>query len=99
MQSIEIGLVPNEGNKSETVTTSATSAQSTVLYTDKSGYVNIFSTLDAFMRSGVNPTAVNTGADQFIPAGNLIRVGPVPVNHKLAFITAAAGTVYITKES
>lgn len=97
---LEISLVPNEGGKSEIVAVTATSAQSSVLYTDRSGYINLISTIDCFMRMGTNPTALNTGVDQFVPAGNLLRVGPIPPNYRLAFITASgAGTVYITEES
>ena len=96
----EITLVPNEGAKSEIVVTSTTSAQSSALYTSQAGYVNVLSTVDCFMRMGENPTALNTGADQFIPGGNLVRVGPIPPNFKLAFINATgAGQAYITKES
>jgi hypothetical protein len=96
----QISLVPNTGARSETVATSTTSAQSTALYTTQAGYVNLFSDVDCFMRMGENPTALNTGVDQFIPGGNLLRVGPIPPNYKLAFIlTAGTGTVYITEES
>lgn len=100
MNSLELSLVPNEGSRSETVAISTTSAQSTALYSTSPGYVNIFSTVDCFMRMGTNPTALNTGVDQFIPGNNLLRVGPIPSGYKLAFITAAGtGTVYITEES
>lgn len=96
----QISLVPNEGNKSEVIAISTTSAQSTALYGNSNGYVNLFSDVDCFMRMGLNPTALNTGVDQFIPGGNLLRVGPIPEDFKLAFITATGtGTVYITKES
>lgn len=98
--SFEISIVPNTGGRSETVAISTTSAQSSALFTDVAGYVNIFSTIDCFMRMGTNPTALNTGVDQFIPGNNLLRVGPIPPNYVLAFITAAGtGTVYITEES
>lgn len=97
---IEVSIVPNTGAQSEVLATvAATSVQSSVLYTNKAGYVNVYSELDCFMRMGENPTTVNTGVDQFIPAGNLLRVGPIPPNFKLAFIAAAVGNVYITKES
>ena len=71
---IEVSLVPNTGARSEVIATvAATSVQSSVLFTDKAGYVNVFSELDCFMRMGTNPTALNTGVDQFIPAGNLLQ--------------------------
>jgi hypothetical protein len=98
--SFEVSFVPNEGNHSQLVAVTTTSAQSTVLYTVAPGYVNIISTIDCFVRMGVNPVALNTGVDQFMPAGNMMRVGPVPARFRLAFIAASgAGTVYITKES
>lgn len=100
MPDIEISFTPNEGGRSESLAISSTSAQSSVLYTASAGYVNLISTADCFMRMGVSPTAVSSGADQFVPAGNLMRVGPVPATFRLAFITpSGAGTVYITKES
>jgi hypothetical protein len=100
MSDLEISLVPNEGGRSEIIAVSATSAQSSVLYLDRSGYVNLISTIDCFMRMGTDPAALNTGVDQFLPAGNLLRIGPIPPNYRLAFITASgAGTVYITEES
>lgn len=99
-QTFETSLVPNEGGKSETVSVSTTSAQSSAFYTNAAGYVNIFATHDCFMRMGTNPTAVSTGADQFIPANSLFRVGPIPAGHKLAFVVSSGNsTVYITKES
>lgn len=99
---LEISLVPNTGGRSEIVAISATSAQSSVLYPapQSPGYINLITTIDCFMRMGTNPVALNTGVDQFIPAGNLLRVGPIPADFRLAFITASgAGTVYITEES
>lgn len=68
----EIGLVPNTGALSEVVAASTTSAQSTVLYTDRDGYVNVYCSADYFMRMGTNPTALATGVDQFVPGGNLV---------------------------
>lgn len=98
--SFEISLVPNVGASSESVAISTTSAQSSALFSSAAGYVNIFSNVDCFMRMGTNPTALNTGVDQFIPGGNLLRVGPIPTSYKLAFITpSGTGTVYITKEN
>ena len=98
--SLEISFVPNEGGRSELVAVTTSSAQSAVLCSNTDGYVNLISTIDCFVRMGVNPTALSTGVDQFMPAGNLLRVGPVPEGFKLAFIAASgAGTVYITRES
>lgn len=97
---LEISLVPNEGGDSELIAISTVSAQSSILFPGYAGYVNILSTVDCFMRSGTNPTALADGTDQFIPGNNLLRVGPVPEDFRLAFITASgSGSVYITKES
>ena len=98
--SFETSLVPNTGGVSETVAISTVSAQSSALYPSYAGYVNIFSTVDCFMRMGTSPTALSTGVDQFIPGNNLLRIGPIAKDFKLAFITASGtGSVYITKES
>lgn len=99
MQTFEISLVPNVGGLSESVAVSAVSAQSSVFSTTGLEFVNLYSTIDVFMRMGTNPTALATGVDQYVPGGNLVRVGPIPPNYRLAFIAAGAGTVYITKES
>lgn len=100
MSSLEISLVPNAGGNSEVIAISTTSAQSSILFHEYAGYVNILSTTDCFMRTGANPTALADGTDQFIPGNNLLRIGPIPEDWKLAFITASgAGSVYITKES
>ena len=99
-QVIEVSFVPNEGGRSQAVSVSTTSAQSSVLYTNQAGYVNILSTVDCFIRMGTNPTALATGVDQFIPANNLFRTGPIPAEYKIAAVTGSGtGTVYITKES
>ena len=99
---IVIGLVPNEGGKSEQVAASTVSAQSTVLYPtpQSAGYVNVYCASDYFFKAGVNPTALATGVDQFVPGGNLLRVGPIAPGFRLAFILlTGTATVYITEEN
>lgn len=95
---LELSLVPNEGGLTQQLAIGVDVAQTTVLYTDKAGYVNIYSTAECFMRMGTNPLTVRA-TDQYIPAGNLLRVGPIPPNYKLCFDSATAGTVYVTKET
>jgi hypothetical protein len=52
---------------------------------------------DAFVRKGVNPTAV-VGTDQFVMARNTYRCELAP-GERLAFITSGAtGNVYFTQE-
>lgn len=63
MSSLEISLVPNEGGDSEIVAISTVSAQSSTLFSSYAGYVNILSTVDCFMRTGLNPTALADGTD------------------------------------
>lgn len=100
MPDIEISFVPNVGNLSAAVAISTTSAQSVVFSTRSESYVNLFSTADMFMRMGLNPVALSTGVDQFIPANNTVRISPIPANFRLAFITASGtGTVYVTDET
>lgn len=59
----------------------------------------VYSTVDCFARSAPAPgipVALVTGVDQFIPANTPLRVDGFAVGDKLAFISAASGSVYIT---
>jgi len=51
-----------------------------------------------FYREGANPTALNTGVDQILLAGNTYRIPTALPTNKFAFIpvTGSAGNVYIT---
>lgn len=84
-----------EGGKSQTVSASGTSAQSTAF--NGPTKVRIYSTVDVFFRRGSNPTAVTT--DAIIPAYSMFRLTGIKDGDKLAFITSGStGTVYITSE-
>lgn len=99
MHTYGISLTADEGARSEKVAISATSAQSATYGTSASG-AQLLVTPDVacFMRSGLNPTAVSTGVDMYLSAGNTYRV-QVGIGYKLAFITASGtGNVYITPE-
>lgn len=99
MRVLEISLVPNTGGLSEKLTLPGGSeVDSSVINSGATAYVNFYCTVDCFIRMGLAPTAV-ADADQFIPAANLVRLGPIPEDFKLSVYTAAAGTAYITKES
>lgn len=93
----ELSLTVDEGGKSQKVTLlAATSAQSAAIDTE---FADVYSTVDCFVRAGANPTALSDGTDRFIPANTLLRLDGInraATGSKLAFIAAAAGTVYIT---
>ena len=93
----ELSISVNAGGTSQKVTLAAsTSAQSTAIDAE---FVMVYSTVDCFVRAGANPTALATGVDQFIPANTLLRLDGInraATGSKLAFISASAGTVYIT---
>lgn len=92
----ETSLVIDAGGNSSSISISTTSAQSAA---SPNGEAVICPSVDCFVRSGANPTAVSTGADQFLVAGTQYRVKFAP-GHKLAFITASGtGTVYFTPGS
>lgn len=88
-------LVANTGGNSQLISVSTTSAQSAAI---TEGTVNIYSTVDVFVRQGVSPVALSDGTDQFVPAGLLIRISGIVSGSKLAFKSASSGTVYLTRE-
>lgn len=97
MAFMDISLVPSIGATGLSVSVSTTSAQSAVISTTVDGYLTLWSDVAVFMRQGTNPTALTT--DQYIPASQFLRIGPVAAGNKLAFITASGtGTVYLNKE-
>jgi hypothetical protein len=112
MQTNEISFVPNVGGLSQKIALTTASAQTTVFGTAENKstnvaptpyggtYVNLLCDTAAFIRVGVNPVAVNTGVDQYVPAGQLFRVGPIPPGNKLAIIAlTGTGNAYITPEN
>jgi hypothetical protein len=88
----EVSVFIGAGGASQSVSISATSAQSAVIDADNA---TVYSTVDCFVRAGANPTALANGTDQFIPGGSLFRIR-FASGQKLAFIAAEAGNVYIT---
>lgn len=99
MRVLEISVVPNTGGLSEKLTLPGGSdVDSSVINANAESYINFYPTVDCFIRMGVAPTAV-VDADQFIPAGNMVRIGPFPPGYKLSVYSATAGIARITKES
>lgn len=98
----ELTIAADEGGLSQAVAISTTSAQSTAFTAASANpgtnevYLVVFATVECFFRQGADPTALDTGVDQFLPANTWARLN-VPVGNKLAFKTAVgSGTVYIT---
>lgn len=96
---MEVGLRSTEGGNSQQVAATTTSAQSTVIGANVAGvpvYVVVTTTAPVFVRSGTSPTAVNTGADHYIPANVPVRLSIIG-GQRLAVITpTGTATVYIT---
>lgn len=89
----EISLVIDAGGRSASVSMSTTSAQTAA---SETGSGVLYVSADCFVRSGADPTAVSTGADQFLVGGQQYRVQFHP-GHKLALIMASGtGTAYFT---
>lgn len=86
------------GGTSQAIAISGTSAQSAVINNSKTVY--ICSTVDCFIRQGLNPTALATGVDQFLPAYAPMRFAGLKSGNKIAVIgtTAAPGFLYVTPE-
>lgn len=102
MYTQELSLQVNTGGASEALSISGTSAQSlpitAALAVTGDAYVVAYSTVDCFIRQGSNPTALNDGTDQFLPANLLVRLN-VPNGMRIAAITSAvAGTLYLTSK-
>ncbi len=92
----ETSLIIDAGGRSSSISISTTSAQSAA---SENGEAIFYSSVDCFVRSGANPTALSDGTDMFVVAGNQYRVRFAP-GHKLAFKTASGtGTVYFTPGS
>jgi hypothetical protein len=79
---------------SQVVVTSSSSQQASSFQTNTS-CIRLFSTQDAFIATGVNPTASNASA--FLPGGIIEYIG-ISKGDKLAVIQASSsGTLYITE--
>lgn len=94
MSGVNISLQISAGGDAEKLAVSATSAQSAV-FTATSYLVT--TDVDVFVRTGSSPTALATGVDQILLAGNSYRVVPLIIGERFAFITGgASGNVYLT---
>lgn len=89
----EISIVIDGGGRSSTISMSTTSAQTPA---SETGEGVLYVSTGAFVRSGADPTAVSTGADQYLYGPQQYRV-KFGAGHKLALILAAdTGTAYFT---
>jgi len=89
----EESLTLSSGGTSQSVSMSTTSASSTAIWAP---FIVVYVSVDCFARSGAAPTAVSTGADQFLVGGNQYRF-PWKPGDLIALITATGtGTAYIT---
>lgn len=101
MEEVKVDL----GGGCQKLTLVANTSQQSARLTKDHAYV--FCTADTFVRFGVNPVALGTGVDQFIPANTRVRLSGwgnsmngdgtgADIVLKLAFISAATPTVYIS---
>lgn len=81
------------GGTSQAIAVGAVSAQSAVI---QAASVIVTPMVDVFCRRGVNPVALADGSDQILLAGFSYRVAGLVAGDRIAFIAAAAGTVYLT---
>ena len=94
MSGLNISLQISAGGTSEKIAVSATAALSAV-FTATSYLVT--TDVDVYVRTGSAPTAVATGVDQILLAGNSYRVVPLMIGERFSFITGgASGNVYLT---
>lgn len=99
MRVLEISVVVNTGGLSEKITLPGGSeVDSAVINATADSYINFYCTVDCFIRMGIAPTAV-VDSDQFIPAANMMRLGPIPPGYKISTYSATAGIARITRES
>lgn len=99
MDAFSTSFTADSGAKSQRVTISGTSAQSTTLTPPLSGSGAISITVDtnAFMRYDTNPTAL-ADVDRLLLAGVTYRVS-LGGSGKIALITSGgSGNAYITQE-
>lgn len=87
-------LRANSGGSSQKLAVTTASIASAAINGEN---VNIFCTVDCFIRQGEDPVAVATGVDQFIPAGVLLNVSGITKGSKLAIISnGSVGTAFIS---
>ena len=90
----------SSGGTSQELAISTTSAASTAISGSASKVrVRVISSADCYCRQGEDPTALNDGTDEFLPAGLMVRMTMTSGN-KLAFVAkAGTGTVNLTPEN
>jgi len=94
MENLEISGIISEGGRSQAVSISSTSAQSTALTDNDSAIVTV--TTPCFVRGGTNPTALSDGTDLYLLADVAYRLR-FQKGWKLAFKTSGTtGTAYIS---
>ncbi len=93
MDITQISVVVDDGGKSQALAIGATSVATGAINEDQ---VLVTLTVPAFVRKGVSPVAVATGADIYLMADTAYRLTMVR-GQQLAFITqGGAGVAYIT---
>jgi hypothetical protein len=93
MHTQDLSIIVDEGGRSQAVSISSTSAQSAVINAE---YAVVTLTTAAFVRQGLDPTALADGTDIYLLADVTYRLN-VKRGNKLAFRTSGlSGTAYIT---
>lgn len=100
----EISLNVSAGGDCSSVAVTGVSAQSAIFFSAGatvpivSGCVLVTPTVDIFIRQGVNPTALATGADCILLGGQTYRI-PVAAGNRFAVIAVgASGMVYFAPQ-
>lgn len=89
----DISVIVDDGGRSQAVSISGTSAQSTAINAE---VVLVTLTTPGFVRQGSNPTATADGTDIYLLADTTYRLN-LKRGNKLAFkTTGGTGTAYIT---
>lgn len=98
MDTLSTSFNASAGNDSAIVAASGTSAQSSTYDCGVGKNFLITPLVSVYYRWGTNPTAVSTGADQLLVAGNTYRIKAGGTG-KFAFkALASSGNVHITLE-
>lgn len=93
MSERETSLILSPGGTTTAVSLSTTSAQGPAI---ASGRCNLYATAGCFLRYGLNPTALSTGVDEYLPAGTLVACVIPPGMKIAAILGSGTGTLYIT---
>lgn len=94
MHTQALSIITDEGGRSQAVSISGTSAQSSVLNAE---YALVTLTVAGFVRQGADPTATSDGTDIYLLDNITYRLN-IKRGNKLAFKTAgASGVAYITQ--